>query len=61
MTPNDIAKASACFNCSDRGGLLRQMLSLLSLIASQIPSGSGFLLQENGFSILQENGSHILV
>lgn len=65
--PNALmAKASTgCFACQDgnvNSVLETQLLcNWLNGITPIPPVLANFLLQENGFAILQENGSHILV
>ena len=41
MTANDIAKASACYNCSDQGFMLAQIIYLLNQIVASGGTGGG--------------------
>lgn len=61
---NTLLARAKCFQCLDAGTLSvleTQLICNWLQGLNPTPPTSNFLLQENGFAILQENGGHILV
>lgn len=61
---NTLLARAKCFQCLDPGSLSvlqTQLICNWLKGLSPTPTVTNYLLQENGFAILQEDGSHILV
>lgn len=61
---NTLLARAKCFQCLDPGSLSvlhTQLICNWLKGLNPTPPVTNYLLQENGFAILQEDGSHILV